>query len=240
MTDAPLPEQIIRYWIRHVVVGRRLCPFATGTFASSEVHDVAVRSIPGDNPQSALEAFVISLHDFVESPADTLVLVFPQTFCDFSEFMDGVNIVLAYLEESNLEADIQLAYFHPEFLFEGEAPDSSSHYTNRAPLPAIQLLRVEQMEAAVAEFRKHHDPAKIYEINIETMASLSTDELEAIRTPQGISVVGLKSDDGDGLFVPAGTRMLFASPGIKTERTFRRDVRVCYDPQWCITTSPDR
>ena len=39
--------------------------------------------------------------------------------------------------------------FHPEFLFEGEAPDDMSHYTNRSPFPMLHLLREDSLSQAI-------------------------------------------------------------------------------------------
>lgn len=234
MTE-PLPETIIRHWIREVVIGRSLCPFAAGVITNSPADEVAVQSVPDEDMNAALEALVLMAHDFVESPAETLVTVFPRTFLRFDDFMDGVNALSAYLEETKLAGDLQLAYFHPEFRFEGELADGASNFTNRSPLPAIQLLRVARVEEAITQFQVHSDPASIYERNIRTMDALSFEELEKLRTPFGITIARANERRQLMTLVKKGVRVRFCSALITTERTFSQDVQVQCAALWRIT-----
>ena len=72
---------------------------------------------------------------------------------------------------------IQLASFHPQYLFEGSPPEDHAHWTNRAPLPAFHLLRESAVSDAVDLVR---DPDKIPERNIAHLRQLSADELSAL------------------------------------------------------------
>jgi hypothetical protein len=55
---------------------------------------------------------------------------------------------------------VQVASFHPHFVFAGTEEDDITNYTNRAPYPTLHLLREESMDRAVAAFP---EAAAIYE-----------------------------------------------------------------------------
>ena len=72
---------------------------------------------------------------------------------------------------------LQVASFHPQFQFEGTAPDDITNYTNRAPYPMLHLLREDSVERAVAAFP---DELAIAETNIGTLEKLGLDGWNAL------------------------------------------------------------
>ncbi len=79
------------------------------------------------------------------------------------------------LESAGLDGLVQLASFHPDYLFEGEAPDAASHYSNRAPWPTIHFIREDMLSRVLGDYP---DPEKIPARNIATLGALGADELE--------------------------------------------------------------
>ena len=69
------------------------------------------------------------------------------------------------------------ASFHPQFQFEGTAPDDITNYTNRAPYPMLHLLREDSVERAVAAFP---DELTISETNIVTLEKLGSEGWKAL------------------------------------------------------------
>ena len=53
-------------------------------------------------------------------------------------------------DEPILDDQVQPAFFHPDWTFEGVAADSPLHYEKRAPLPVINLLRRADLDEVVA------------------------------------------------------------------------------------------
>lgn len=94
-------------------------------------------------------------------------------FDDYLDFLDQANTLLA---AAGLEGVIQLASFHPDYQFAGEPPDAASHYSNRAPLPVIHLLREDMLERALAAWP---EPEKIPQANIARLNAMGRAELAA-------------------------------------------------------------
>jgi hypothetical protein len=92
-----------------------------------------------------------------------------------------MNVVDDVVAEHELEGTVQVANFHPQFLFEGEAADDASHFTNRAPYPTLHLLREDSVERAVAS--DAGDAEKIVERNITTLRGLGAAGWKALLKP---------------------------------------------------------
>lgn len=65
-----------------------------------------------------------------------------------------------------------MASFHPDFQFEGTAPDDITNYTNRSPFPTLHLLREASIDKAVSAFP---DASTIFEANMETLDTLGVE-----------------------------------------------------------------
>jgi uncharacterized protein len=104
--------------------------------------------------------------------------VHPSLFPDFMVFNDFLNVVDDVVAEHELEGVIQVASFHPQFLFDGVAADDISNATNRSPYPTLHLLREDSVERAIAS--DAGDAEKIVERNIETLRALGAAGWEAL------------------------------------------------------------
>jgi hypothetical protein len=87
-------------------------------------------------------------------------------FEDYNEFLDVAD---AAVEDMQLDGELQVASFHPDYQFADTDANDISNYTNRAPYPILHLLREESIARAVEAFP---DAADIFERNIETMEKL--------------------------------------------------------------------
>ena len=77
--------------------------------------------------------------------------------------------------EAGLDGVVQLASFHPQYRFAGEAPDAASHYSNRAPYPLIHLLREDMLSRVLEDSA---DPHQIPDRNIKTLNAMGVEQLE--------------------------------------------------------------
>ncbi|HEY7775074.1 MAG TPA: DUF1415 domain-containing protein, partial [Kineobactrum sp.] len=109
-----------------------------------------------------------------EQKVATTLLAFTGGLADFDEFLDFLDLANELLIAAGLEGHIQLASFHPDYLFAGEAADAASHYSNRAPLPVIHLLREDMVERALADYP---DPESIPVNNIARLSDIGRDQL---------------------------------------------------------------
>ncbi len=177
LTDAERDEveQGIRRWLDEIVIGLNLCPFARREVDAGRVR-VAVTG--HRDTEALLHVFHDELQRLHQEPqiATTLV-VFAQGVADFFDYLDLLDMAQAWLEEQELDADFQLASFHPDYLFADSPADDASHYTNRAPWPVIHLLREDDVEEAIAA---HPDTGRIPERNIRLAREKGADWWDAV------------------------------------------------------------
>lgn len=158
-----------RRWLERAVVGLNLCPFAKAVLVKQQVHIVATQAA---DAVGILEDFARELDALVALDAavrDTTLLVIPAGMEDFLGFHDLATRAERMVRKRGLEGTIQVASFHPRFVFAGAAEDDITNCTNRSPHPTLHLLREASIARAVAAFP---DPAAIYEANMETLRRL--------------------------------------------------------------------
>jgi hypothetical protein len=167
----------IRRWLEQTVVGLNLCPFSSSVLAKDQVH-YAVCDATTD---AELKQFYVTelqrLLEANENDVATSLLMFTQGLEEFGDYLDVLDWFQQLLEESDLTEHVQLASFHPQYLFDGVAADDLSHFTNRSPYPTIHLLRQAQMTKALAHVL---NPDQIYLDNKKTMNKLGRKQVEAL------------------------------------------------------------
>lgn len=159
-----------RRWLEHVVIGLNLCPFARAVFVRNQVRIVVSSARHIDAFLDDLDRELAHLQATSAEETDTTLLVHPTLFPDFMVFNDFQGVVDDVLQEHSLEGVIQVAHFHPDFLFDGEPEDDMSHFTNRAPYPILHLLREESVARAVDSAAGDADA--IVERNVRTLRDL--------------------------------------------------------------------
>ena len=109
-------------------------------------------------------------YEFSELPGATAggpaIFLFHGTGGDENQFLDIADAAIAELE---LEGEIQVASFHPQYRFAGSEPDAIEDFSNRSPYPMLHLLRESSIARAVAAFP---DAERIYGRNIEALRRL--------------------------------------------------------------------
>ncbi len=128
-----------------------------------------------DTPEALLETLMDELQNLSDSdPAviDTTLLIHPYVLQDFLDFNEFLDVADAAVEDMQLDGQLQVASFHPDYQFADVDQNDISNYTNRAPYPILHLLREESIDKAVAAFP---DAADIFETNIATMQELGHD-----------------------------------------------------------------
>ena len=76
-----------------------------------------------------------------------------------------------------LDGEIQVASFHPDYQFADAPPDAIENATNRSPYPTLHLLRESSVDRAV---ESGVDTDAIYERNIETLRRLGSEGWRAL------------------------------------------------------------
>ena len=98
---------------------------------------------------------------------------------DFLDYNDFLDVADAAVSELNLDGEIQVASFHPDYQFADTQYDDIDNFSNRSPYPTLHLLRESSVEKAVAAFP---DAANIYARNIETLRQLGHPGWKALWT----------------------------------------------------------
>ena len=156
-------------WLTEAVIGLNLCPFAKAVVVKNRVRYRVCLSSATDDVLQLLADELQFLASVDASIAETTLLIAPYALPNFLDFNEFLGECAALLESQGLEGELQVADFHPDYQFAGEAPHAMGHFTNRAPYPTLHLLRESSMDEAVAAYP---DAALIFERNIATLETL--------------------------------------------------------------------
>ena len=165
----PDPLDATRRWVERAVIGLNLCPFAKAVYVKQQVRFVLSDA---STPEALLEELaeeLVLLRDTDPEQVDTTLIVHPDVLTDFLDYNDFLANADAAVEALDLQGEIQVASFHPDYQFAGTAPDDISNYTNRSPYPTLHLLREASIDRAVDAFP---DPEVIVERNVKTLDAL--------------------------------------------------------------------
>ena len=167
-------ERKTRAWLSEFVVGLNLCPFARPLLASDALRVTVCEATAEEGVAIALLDELGRLETASETEIATTLVVFPNDLKRFEDYLAFLNGAEQLLEEMSLVGVLQLASFHPDYLFAGEPIDAASHYTNRAQFPMIHLLREAMITRALETFP---NPEKIPERNIQTLEDLGRERI---------------------------------------------------------------
>ncbi|WP_395407262.1 DUF1415 domain-containing protein [Pseudoduganella sp. UC29_106] len=158
-----------RNWVDRAVIGLNLCPFAKAVYVKEQIRYVVSDA---ETPEELLEQLMDELQFLSDTPAekvDTTLLIHPNVLNDFADYNEFLDVADAAVEDMELEGEIQVASFHPDYQFADTDKNDIGNYTNRSPYPTLHLLREESIDRAVEAFP---EAEAIFEKNIETMEKL--------------------------------------------------------------------
>lgn len=159
-------------WLHKAVIGLNLCPFAKAVQVKNQIRYVVSGATSDEALLHDLLRELAFLRDADPAEVETTLLIHPGVLADFMQYNDFLDVADAAVEELELDGEIQVASFHPDYQFDGTEPDDIENYSNRAPYPTLHLLRESSIDQAVQAFP---DAANIYEANIETLQKLGLD-----------------------------------------------------------------
>ncbi|MCT7315398.1 DUF1415 family protein [Ralstonia sp. CHL-2022] len=158
----------VQRWLEDAVIGLNLCPFAKAVHVKQQVRYAVSRATMDGDVLDHLRAEADLLHATPAAQIDTTLLIVP-ALADFLDFHSLTERAESVLAKAGYEGELQLASFHPDFVFADADPDDIANATNRAPVPILHLLREDSIARAAAAVP---DAADIYERNIATMEKL--------------------------------------------------------------------
>lgn len=179
MTDAQ--EETVRQdthrWVQRAVIGLNLCPFAKSVEVNQRLRIVVS---PAATPEALLKDLareLLSLRREDPEEVETTLVVHPWVLNDFLDYNDFLGAADALVEDLELDGELQVASFHPDYQFEGTEPDDVDNLSNRSPYPTLHLLREDSIERAVETMA---DTDAIYEANIETLRRIGLKGWQAL------------------------------------------------------------
>ena len=168
----PSDETVIaetQHWLSQIVIGLELCPFAKAVQAKAQIRYFVSAA---ETPERLLFDLLNELRGLAAAPpeaVDTTLLILPRALPDFLDYNDFLHVAELVLEDLELVGELQIASFHPNYQFEGNASDDLANYVTRSPYPMLHLLREASVERAVAVFP---NASKIVAKNVRTMRAL--------------------------------------------------------------------
>jgi hypothetical protein len=161
-------------WVQDVVIELNLCPFAKKEWVNKAIRYCTVDHSLTKKALRQLLADEITLLD-TNSKIETTLIIVTQGLESFFDYLAMLDVAEDWLDDTQYRGIYQLASFHPDYCFEGEANDAPSNYTNRSPFPMFHILREASMEKALASYKY---PERIPEINQQTTKDLGINKLQ--------------------------------------------------------------
>ena len=158
-----------RAWLTQVVIGLELCPFAKPVHVKGQIRYVVSSA---ETPEALLQQLLDELQGLVDADptaVDTTLLIHPRALPDFLDYNDFLSVAEFALEDLGLSGQLQIASFHPEYRYAGNAADDLANHVTRSPYPMLHLLREASVERALSAIP---DPSLIVDKNIETLRAL--------------------------------------------------------------------
>jgi uncharacterized protein len=168
---------LTRAWLEHVVIGLNLCPFAESVYRQQQVAYQVSHATEEKGLMDDLIAAIEGLMHADPEKTDTALLIHPQALLNFEDYNEFIGWTEEFLEESGLEAVVQIASFHPDYRFAGMHPDDITHNTNRSPFPMLHLLRESSVDTALDALP---EAAQLVEKNLDTLRDLGKDGWDAL------------------------------------------------------------
>lgn len=145
-------KSLTRLWVERLVVGEGLCPFAHPVMNALHIEECS--SVDIDHITRGFLSLLNEMQLADEEDLPTALFIVPNALGCFDDYLDWLFLCEDLLEKSGLQGEIQIASFHPNYEFEGEASDSMTNYTNRSPFPMIHFIRENHISEALKTITK--------------------------------------------------------------------------------------
>lgn len=166
-------------WVRSIVIGLQLCPFAKAAMDRACVRVVVTDATTETAYRAAVTKEVSLMLNVGPEKIETTLVVAPDFAPDdFLRFNELAETLTAEYEEDEFYGDrVMLACFHRRHLY-GDAigPNAAVNFDKRAPYSTINLLRTEQVE----EFIDQGLTQDVLQRNKETLEGVGSKQLLAL------------------------------------------------------------
>lgn len=177
--DTSLVIDASRRWVETVVVRHGLCPFASRVLNNNGLRFVVSEATRSEVLVDDLIGELLYLNQQPREELETSLLIHPYVLTDFQTYNDFLDIVDATIEETGLHGVIQVASFHPDYLFADSDEGDAANFSNRSPFPMLHLLREASIDEAVRDWTaKGRNMDDIPLNNVETLRRMGSRLLE--------------------------------------------------------------
>lgn len=167
----------IQQWLRSVVLGLNLCPFAKLPYEAGRVRFEVCQSAELEVVLEQLQRWLRYMDKTPEADCETLLVITPNALADFIDYNQFLDVVDYLLEENGWEGVYQIATFHPDYQFAETDFDDVTNYTNRAPYPIFHILR-DSSVSRVVQSEEHIE--QVIARNQKTLRDLSSEQFKAL------------------------------------------------------------
>lgn len=137
-------------WLDKVVIEQQFCPFAKPVREKGQIH-IAVQQ--HTDIASLLRQVLLECDYLLEQQnIETSLLVYTEMLTDFNDYLDFLDMANNAIEAAGFEGVLQLASFHPDYVFADAPKDCTSHFTNRSPYPMIHIIQEQSISDALESF----------------------------------------------------------------------------------------
>ena len=147
-------KKVTLEWFEQWVLGFGLCPFAHKPHRDQLIR---IKVIDFKDEDLLTEAILLECKRLLVTTSlelETTLIVINHWLDDFMAYWDYTAHVESMMHRYNYEGIIQLATFHPRYIFANESDTDSSLFTNRSPFPVFHLLREDSLSNAIDTFPK--------------------------------------------------------------------------------------
>ncbi|KAI0563248.1 hypothetical protein FGB62_44g138 [Gracilaria domingensis] len=160
-SDGEKNEDIVssrtKSWVRQIVIGLGLCPFAEPAVRSDTVRYVVSRVAHESLVREVFFDEVKLLMAVTPEQISTTLIVMPDyatnDFLRFHALASSIENEIS--EDEDLVDSILIASFHPNFCYEGTAKNDALNFEKRSPYPVINILRAEVLDEYIAQGSEH-------------------------------------------------------------------------------------
>lgn len=164
-------------WLIKAVIGLNLCPFAKAVHVKEQIKYVVSEATSVEGLLEDLAQELEFLAEVSRDKTDTTLLIHPNVLNDFLDYNDFLELADQLLEDLDLDGELQIASFHPQYQFADTDVDDVTNFTNRSPYPTLHLIREDSIDEAVKAFP---EAEAIFETNMQTMEKLGADGWEKL------------------------------------------------------------
>jgi len=144
-------------WLKKIVIENNFCPFAAKPFMENRIRYFVSESQTDKALVDDIIEELILLKNSDVKEIETSLIIVPNCLEDFDSYNQFLSIVDEIVMSLNLEGDIQVASFHPQYCFADLDVDDVRNYSNRSLYPMFHLIREESVSRAAVTYPDLHE-----------------------------------------------------------------------------------